>query len=147
MFKDQNITVYYFPNYHRDVRNALTHGSGWNEWELVRQARPRFPGHLQPKVPLWGYEDESDPAVMRKKIETAANYGIDAFIFDWYYYEDGLFLERALENRFMPAAEDGRSRENRIFRFTAPNISAVPPGLSVSGQRSGKPVFRGSISI
>ena len=100
--------VYYFPNYHRDARNALTHGPGWNEWELVRQARPRFPGHLQPKVPLWGYEDESDPAVMRKKIETAANYGIDAFIFDWYCYEDGLFLERALENGFMPTAMDGR---------------------------------------
>jgi len=102
------IAVYYFPNYHYDPRNALTHGPRWNEWELVRQARPRFPGHLQPKIPLWGYEDESVPAVMRKKIETAAAYGIDAFIFDWYYYEDGQFLERALENGFMPAAADGR---------------------------------------
>ena len=65
--KDRPITVvsYYFGNYHPgDPRNVLTKGANWSEWELVRNAKPRFPGHQQPHMPLWGYQDESDPAVM-----------------------------------------------------------------------------------
>jgi hypothetical protein len=67
-----NITVasYYFGNYHPgDPRNTKMKGKNWSEWELVKAARPRFPGHPQPKVPLWGYTDESDPKVMAQKID------------------------------------------------------------------------------
>ena len=108
MSKDIQIAVYYFPNYHADPRNALTHGPGWMEWELVKQARPRFAGHRQPRIPLWGYEDEADPAVMAKKIATAADHGIDAFIFDWYWYNDGPYLERGLERGFLGAPNHDR---------------------------------------
>lgn len=66
--KKIDVSVYYFPNYHADVRNEKWHGRGWNEWDLVKCARPRFEGHDQPKEPLWGYEDESDPKVMAKKL-------------------------------------------------------------------------------
>ncbi len=55
---DITVAAYYFPNYHpTDPRNAKAHGTGWSEWEIVKAARPRFPGHQQPKVPLWGYTD------------------------------------------------------------------------------------------
>ena len=81
---DYEVAAYYFPNYHIDPRNEAWHGTGWNEWELVRQARPRFSGHNQPKEPLWGYEDEADPAVMAKKIDAAAEHGLTSFLFDWY---------------------------------------------------------------
>ncbi|MDR4947280.1 glycosyltransferase WbsX family protein [Neobacillus cucumis] len=101
--REYEIAVYYFPNYHSDERNKMTHGDGWTEWELVKHARPRFPGHHQPKIPLWGYEDESDPEVMAKKIQTASSHGISSFIFDWYWYEDGPFLQRALEEGFLKA--------------------------------------------
>ena len=102
------IAVYYFPNYHPDARNAITHGTGWTEWELVRRAGPRFPGHRQPRVPLWGYEDELDPAVMARKIDAAASHGIDAFIFDWYRYNDGPYLERGLNEGFLGAPNNDR---------------------------------------
>ncbi|MCX6985253.1 MAG: glycoside hydrolase family 99-like domain-containing protein [Lentisphaerae bacterium] len=102
--------VYYFPNYHVDPRNEKIHGTGWTEWELMKHATPRFPGHDQPKVPLWGYEDESDPAVMAKKIEAAADHGIDAFVFDWYWYEEP-YLERALSEGFLKA------KNNRKLKF------------------------------
>ncbi len=88
------LAAYYFPNYHCDERNAVVHGKGWSEWELVKAARSRFPGHRQPKKPLWGCEDEADPTVMARKIDAAADYGIGVFLFDWYCYEDGTFLER-----------------------------------------------------
>lgn len=105
---DIQIAAYYFPNYHPDARNALCHGSGWTEWELVRHATPRFNGHRQPLEPLWGYEDEAQPEVMAKKIDAAADHAVDAFIFDWYWYNDGPFLQNALDKGFLNAANNSR---------------------------------------
>ncbi|MDR1283847.1 MAG: glycoside hydrolase family 99-like domain-containing protein [Opitutaceae bacterium] len=102
------IAAYYFPNWHVDPRNERIHGPGWTEWEVVKCARPRFPGHRQPKIPLAGYEDEADPAVMAKKIALAADHGIDAFIFDWYHYDGAPFRQRALEDGLLKASNNSR---------------------------------------
>jgi len=107
--KDFTVAVYYFGNYHPgDRRNEAQKGRGWTEWELVKSAKPRFSGHQQPKVPLWGYEDESDPKVMERKIAAAADHGIDVFLFDWYHYNDGPFLDRPLDRGFLGAANCDR---------------------------------------
>ncbi len=103
------VASYYFGNYHPgDARNSKQKGPDWSEWELVKAARPRFPGHHQPNVPLWGYTDESDPQAMAQKIDAAADHGIDAFIFDWYYYDDGPFLERPIDEGFLKAPNNHR---------------------------------------
>lgn len=104
------IACYYFPNYHLDARNVRVHGPGWTEWELARRAEPRFPGHRQPRVPLWGEADEADPIAMAQKIDAAADHGIDAFIFDWYWYDDGPYLSRALDEGFLGAPNSDRMR-------------------------------------
>ena len=104
------VAVYYFPNYHVDPRNVAQHGADWTEWNLVHAATPRYEGHQQPKVPLWGYVDESDPDVFAQKIGAAADHGVDAFIFDWYWYDDGPFLQRGLERGFMHAPNNERLR-------------------------------------
>ncbi|MEN8192628.1 MAG: glycoside hydrolase family 99-like domain-containing protein [Bacteroidota bacterium] len=109
--KKNNVTVacYYFPNYHpSDARNQKLKGEGWSEWKLVKEAKPRFESHHQPNVPLWDYTDESDPKQMAQKIEAASSHGIDAFIFDWYWYNDGPFLERALDEGFLNAPNNDR---------------------------------------
>ena len=100
---DKKVYAYYFPNWHIDPRNEKWHGKGWTEWQVVKYATPRFSGHMQPKVPLWGYEDESNPDVMAKKINTAASYGIDGFIFDWYWPDGGMYRQRCLEEGFLKA--------------------------------------------
>jgi hypothetical protein len=102
------VGVYYFPNYHVDPRNEAVHGPGWTEWELVKRAEPKFPGHPQPRVPLWGYQDEADPRVMARKIDDAADHGVTHFLFDWYWYDDGPFLQRALDEGFMGASNHDR---------------------------------------
>ena len=103
------VASYYFGNYHpSDARNQKQKGQGWGEWELVRAAKPRFPGHHQPNVPLWGETDESDPKAMAQKIDAAADHGINAFIFDWYYYDDGPFLERPIDEGFLKAKNNNR---------------------------------------
>ena len=101
MSKKITTAVYYFPNWHYEERNKPNHGENWTEWELMKHATSRFPGHDQPKVPLWGYEDESLPEVMQKKCEYAVKYGIDAFVFDWYWYGGAPYLEKPLKQGFL----------------------------------------------
>jgi hypothetical protein len=108
---DYTVAAYYFGNYHVDLRNEAAHGPGWQEWRLVEAAKPRFRGHAQPKIPLWGYQDESDPAVFERKIKAAADHGLSAFIFDWYWYDDGPFLEAALDKGYLNA----KNKDNLKF--------------------------------
>ena len=97
------VAAYYFPNWHCDPRVEELHGKGWTEWRVAQYATPRFPGHQQPKVPLWGYQDESEPDVMAQKISAAKAYGVNAFIWDWYWFSDGPYRHRALEEGFLKA--------------------------------------------
>jgi hypothetical protein len=107
--KKYEVAVYYFPNYHPDSVNSRWHGKGWTEWELVKAARPRFKGHEQPKVPLWGYFNEADPKWAAKEIDLAADNGIDCFIYDWYWYSNtGKFLQEGLEKGFLKAPNRNR---------------------------------------
>lgn len=101
-----HIGAYYFPNYHLDPRNEAWHGQGWTEWELVKRAEPRWDGHWQPRMPLLGYEDEADPEVMGRKMDVALTHGVDVFLFDWYWYDGRPYLERPLEEAFLPQAEE-----------------------------------------
>lgn len=105
------IYAWYFPNWHPDPRNDKWHGQGWTEWECAKHATPRFSGHKQPLVPLWGYEDESDPKVMQRKIETAMSYGIDGFLWDMYWFEDGGYRFNALDKGFFGA------KNNKQFKI------------------------------
>lgn len=102
------VLAYYFPQYHPDARNEKWHGKGWTEWELMKAAKPRYPGHRQPIVPQWGYFDESDPAWAAKEIALAADHGITGFLYDWYWYEDGPFLQDGLERGFLKAPNNTR---------------------------------------
>ncbi len=83
---------------------------GEGEWQTIRKAVPKFPGHLQPRVPAWGYLDESDPLVMERKIGAAADHGVNVFVFDWYWYENQPFLEEALDKGFLGARNNDQVR-------------------------------------
>ena len=99
--------AWYFPNWHVTPLNEKWHGKGWTEWQVVKYATPLFEGHLQPKIPLWGYEDEADPTVFSKKIREAKRHGIDGFIFDFYWFSDlGPYRRECLDEGFL-GAENG----------------------------------------
>ncbi|HET7117463.1 MAG TPA: glycoside hydrolase family 99-like domain-containing protein [Hanamia sp.] len=101
------VAIYYWPNFHKDAFMQSKKGIGWTEWEVVKNAKPKFEGHYQPKIPLWGYRDESDPREMARNIDVMADAGIDSIIFDWYRYDDdingGVMLEKALQEGFLKA--------------------------------------------
>ena len=101
------VGAYYFPGFHPDPRVSEDHGPGWTEWELLKRAEPKFPGHRQPKVPLWGYEDESKPDVFARKIDAAADHGLNHFLFDWYWYNGG-YLNGGLDSGYLQAPNNRR---------------------------------------
>lgn len=104
------VMAYYFPQWHADPTNAAIIAPGWTEWDVLRRARPRFPGHVQPKRPAWGEADESDPRHASKIIGTALDHGITGFIVDWYWYDNHPFLNGALDRGLLNA--------DRIDEFT-----------------------------
>ena len=106
---DYMVCAYVWPSCHDD---SLAHSWLWpageGEWEVIKQGNPRFEGHYQPRQPLWGYGLDDDPAVVEQWIQTALKYGVNTFVYDWYWYNapdgySGPYLESALDNGFLKA--------------------------------------------
>lgn len=100
----------YCPLWHTYDHATAWKGEGWSEWELVKNARPRFKGHRLPLKPSWGFFDESDPQWAVREIGLAADHGIDVFIFDWYWYSGVKLMEEALERGFLQAPNRRRMK-------------------------------------
>lgn len=97
------VAAYYWPAYHDEPRWRTFFDGTEGEWEIIRNAKPKYEGHRQPRVPLWGFEDETDPVVMEKKIDAAVSHGVNVFAFDWYWYRGKPFLEDCINNGFLKA--------------------------------------------
>ncbi|MFA5676556.1 MAG: glycoside hydrolase family 99-like domain-containing protein [Christensenellales bacterium] len=101
-----------WPAYHPAPRwkelGIFEHGNG--EWQNVYESVSKFKGHDQPKVPLWGYENEADPIVVARKIDAALAAGVNVFMYDWYWYESRPFVEDALNKGFLKAPNNERMK-------------------------------------
>jgi hypothetical protein len=138
------VLAYHFPQWHRDPRNDRWHGAGWTEWDLVLANPTRFPGH-RPLRPAWGPHDEADPAWMAREIDLAADHGVDGFIVDTYWYEDGGFLDRAITDGLLRAANRDRIRfccmwANHTWRNWHPCQATQHPWRDA-------PLLEGAVSI
>ncbi|MDD4061915.1 MAG: glycoside hydrolase family 99-like domain-containing protein [Kiritimatiellae bacterium] len=109
---DYDIAAYVWPAYHNEPRwkELGIFADGKGEWQNVYEAKPKWKGHHQPLVPLWGYENEADPKVVEKKIDAAVSHGVNVFIYDWYWYGGRPFLEDALNKGFLGAANNGKMK-------------------------------------
>jgi hypothetical protein len=102
-----NVAAYIWPSCHHDERfGDMLWPEKTGEWEIIRKGDSRFEGHYQPKEPMWGYELDNDPKVMEKWIDAATDHGVNTFIFDWYWFDDGPFLESTLNNGFLKASNN-----------------------------------------
>lgn len=98
------VAAYIWPSCHHDERmGEVMWPQGEGEWEIIKKGNPRFEGHYQPRLPLWGYEADNDPKVMEKWINAAVDHGVNTFIFDWYWYDEGPWLESTLNDGFLKA--------------------------------------------
>lgn len=57
-------------------------------WCVLRAAEPRFPGHTQPHVPLWGELDTSLPGTWDLLNAAALDHGVSVYLWDWYWWQD-----------------------------------------------------------
>ena len=104
---DYYVAAYIWPSCHNDsLAMAKLWPEGKGEWEVIKKGNPRFDGHYQPRQPLWGYEMDNDPKVVEKWIDVATDHGVNVFVYDWYWYEEGPFLESALNDGFLKAANN-----------------------------------------
>jgi hypothetical protein len=102
--KGYNVAAYVWPSCHNDPRGQeILWPEGIGEWEVIKKGNPRYAGHYQPKQPLWGYEMDNDPTVVEKWIDVALDHGVNTFIYDWYWFDGGPFLESALNDGFLGA--------------------------------------------
>ncbi len=81
------IAAMFLPQFHADPFNSEWWGDGFTEWTNVRKAQRIVDGQLQPREPLDGYFDLSDPAEIDRQAKLARDYGISVFSFYDYWYE------------------------------------------------------------
>lgn len=110
--RDYDVAAYVWPAYQPEPRWAELgiFEAGKGEWQNVWESEPKWKGHPQPLRPLWGYENEADPKVVEKKIESAVSHGVNVFIYDWYWYGGRPFLEDALDKGFLGASNSDRMK-------------------------------------
>ncbi|HEX8522146.1 MAG TPA: glycoside hydrolase family 99-like domain-containing protein [Tepidisphaeraceae bacterium] len=100
---DFQTVCYTFNPWHPSPYMEKIFGKGWTEYETMNMARPQFPGHYQPKRPLWGNFNEADPTWAAREIDLASSAGIDVFMIDWYWHSGTMFYHEQLEQGFLKA--------------------------------------------
>lgn len=103
-----DVAAYYWPAYHDEERWRPFFQGTEGEWEIIKNSKPKYAGHNQPRKPLWGYEDETKPEVMEKKIQAAVSHGVNVMVFDWYWYQGGPFLEKCINEGFLKAKNNDK---------------------------------------
>lgn len=106
-----DIAAYIWPAYTGDEpRTRMFWSEGIGEWQSVKNAVTKYPGDSWPRRPLWGYVNEADPGVMAMETATALHYGVNVFIYDWYWYDNRPFLENCLNDGFLKAPGNEKMR-------------------------------------
>lgn len=93
------IMALYLPQFHEVEENNKWYGQGFTDWVTVKNAKPLFSGHMQPRRPLnQNYYDLSDAETIKKQATLAKKYGIDGFCFYHYWFDSGTrLLEKPAE--------------------------------------------------
>lgn len=92
--RDPLVVALYLPQYYETDYNNKWWEKGYTEWTALKRAKPLFPGHNQPRVPLnENYYDLSVRDNIKWQMDLAKEYGIDGFAIYQYYSCGSKLLE------------------------------------------------------
>lgn len=88
--KKTKIFAAYLPQYHEIPENNEFWGKGFTDWVGVKNAKPQFNGHKQPRKPLnENYYDLSETDSIKWQAKLARQYGVSGFNIYHYWFEGG----------------------------------------------------------
>ena len=91
--------AFFLPQFHEVPENNEWWGEGFTEWTHVRNARPLYKGHDQPKAPLNGnYYNLLEKETMLEQTRLMHEYGVDGLVYYHYWFQGKKLLEKPAEN-------------------------------------------------
>lgn len=99
MKNKSKIIAMYLPQYHATPENSKFWGDGYTDWMAVKNSKPLFDNHNQPRVPKDDYYyDLSDADSLRWQAKLAKEYGIDGFgIYHYWFDSEKHYLKTPAE--------------------------------------------------
>lgn len=97
--KNTKAIALYLPQFHEIPENNQWWGKGFTEWNGTKCARPLYPSHYQPHIPLHdNYYNLLDKKTMKWQVHLADRAGIHGFCFYHYWFSGRKILEKPAEN-------------------------------------------------
>lgn len=99
------VLAYVYPGWHPIPERDVSFYPGFTEWDLVYGSPPRFEGHVQPRLPLWGRYDDRDPVEVGRRIRLCAEHGIDGLVYGFFWCRGKRVFQDALDHGFLGSPE------------------------------------------
>ena len=102
------VLAYVYPGWHPIPERDAAFYPGFTEWDLVYASPPRFPGHVQPRLPLWGRYDDRDPAEVERRVVLCRDHGIDGLVHGFFWCRGKRVFQDALDLGYLGSATGQR---------------------------------------
>jgi len=102
------VFAYVYPGWHPIPERDESFYPGFTEWDLVYDSGPRFDGHVQPRLPLWGRYDDRDPVAVERRIALCRDHGVDGWVYGFFWCRGKRVFQDALDLGFLGAASGDR---------------------------------------
>ena len=114
------VLAYVYPGWHPIPERDVSFYPGFTEWDLVEGSQPRFAGHVQPRLPLWGRYDDRDPLAVGRRVALCRDHGIDGLVIGFFWCRGKRVFQDALDLGYL------RSVEGSTFPFALMWANRMP---------------------
>lgn len=92
------VIAFYLPQFHETKENNEWWGEGFTEWTNLKNSKPLYENHYQPRVPKNEfYYDLLEDEVKAWQIDLAKKYGLYGFCAYHYWFEGKMILQKPME--------------------------------------------------